>query len=297
MKPDRIALAFLFPLVLTSADMKIDHVTVAGPSLAALQAALERLGIPAVYGGKHSNGATEMAVTSFPDGSYLELMGFQDGGDPHQKEHHTWAKFLREGAGPCAWAVREDNLAAEVHRLQVSGIPVSAPEKNGRQRPDGVRLEWETSDVGGGTRGAFFPFLIHDFTPHDQRAFPQGRPVTQEFRSVARVVIAVKNLDDSVRRFQQAYPKAKASRQDDADFGAHLAHLSGLPVVLAQPLSPDSWLGKRLARFGEVPCAFLLEAPRPNPHASPSSARWFGGEISWFDADKLGWRLGVWNSN
>src|ERR1035438_3221381 len=64
----------LCAIALAAAELKIDHVTAAGSSLKQLQANLSALGIETVYGGPHSNGATEMALVSFPDGSYLELM-------------------------------------------------------------------------------------------------------------------------------------------------------------------------------------------------------------------------------
>jgi hypothetical protein len=205
-----------------------------------LQAKLAAIGIASVYGGPHSNHATEMSLVSFPDGSYLELMGIQANAEPQALSQHTWVKFLKENAGPCAWAMREKNLAAEVSRLKAAGITVSAPVASGRTRPDGVRLEWETSDVGGDTRGTFFPFLIQDRTPREQRAYPQGKPVTKEFRGVTRVVIAVRNLDDAIRRYRQAYGVPRPIKQVDQSFQGYLALLGNLPVVLAQPLNAES---------------------------------------------------------
>jgi hypothetical protein len=210
-------------------------------------------------------------------------------------DQHVWAKFLRGNAGPAAWALREKDLAAEIQRLKAAGVPVSAPERSGRQRPDGVHLEWETSNLGNDTRGTFFPFLIHDFTPREQRAFPQGKPVTRDFRGVARVVIAVRDLDAAVKRYRQAYALPAAIKQVDKTFGAHLAIVGGAPVVLAQPLTADSWLAKRLDEFGEGPCAFVLGATRPGRYKTASKTSWFGGEIFWFDPEKLGWRLGFEN--
>jgi hypothetical protein len=61
-------------------------------------------------------------------------------------------------------------------------------------------------------------------------------------------------------------------------------------VVLAQPLTADSWLAERLARFGEAPCAFILAAKRGHYQAA-SKTRWFGVQVSWFDSQALGWRL------
>ncbi len=274
------------------ADSKIDHVTISGSDLKQMQARLLSVGIDSVYGGAHSNHATEMALVSFPDGSYLELMGIPKDADAKAVSAHIWEKFLKEDAGPTAWAMRTKDLAAEVNRLKAAGVPVAAPVRSGRQRPDGVHLEWQTSDVGAGVRGAFLPFLIQDQTPRAQRVYPGGKPVTKEFRGVARVVIAVRNLDDAIKRYHQAYDEPPPIKQADASFGAHLALLGNLPVILAQPLTPSSWLAQRIEQFGEGPCAFVLAAVNPGHFQAASKTRWFGAEVSWFDAEKLGWRLG-----
>ena len=283
--------AVLGPLA-AAADLKIDHATVAGGDLKKMQAALAAVGLPTVYGGAHTNHTTEMALVSFPDGSYLELIAIQPGADRKLVEQHEWSKFLLGDAGPCAWAARAADLPAEVRRLEVAGVRVSAPVKSGRERPDGVRLEWQTSDVGEGVRGTFFPFLIQDFTPRDQRAFPQGKPGNREFRGVAKVVIAVKNLEAAIQRYRQAYGAPEPLKQVDADFGAHLALIDTTPAVLAQPLTGDSWLTERLDRFGEGPCAFLLAAGSAKAR-TVSKTRWFGAEVEWFDPAVLGWRLGL----
>jgi hypothetical protein len=290
-----LPLLLLLPVLLAASDLRIDHATVAGTSIQQMQANLSAIGIASVYGGAHINGATEMALVSFTDGSYLELMALRTNAPAPAVDQHVWAKFLRGNAGPAAWALREKDLAAEIQRLKAAGVPVSAPERSGRQRPDGVHLEWETSNLGNDTRGTFFPFLIHDFTPREQRAFPQGKPVTRDFRGVARVVIAVRDLDAAVKRYRQAYALPAAIKQVDKTFGAHLAIVGGAPVVLAQPLTADSWLAKRLDEFGEGPCAFVLGATRPGRYKTASKTSWFGGEIFWFDPEKLGWRLGFEN--
>src|SRR5262245_46458821 len=165
----RSVLSLLMPLLALGADLKIDHATVAGSDVKKLQAGLKAAGIESVYGGPHTNHATEMALVSFPDGSYLELMGIQANADASAVAGHEWSKFLQGNAGPCAWALRERDLAAEVARLKATGVTVSGPVKSGRQRPDGVRLDWQTSSIGDEARGTFFPFLIQDITPREQR--------------------------------------------------------------------------------------------------------------------------------
>jgi hypothetical protein len=279
-------------MCLSSADFQIDHVTVAGRDIRTLQANLAAVGLPSVYGGAHHDQVTEMALASFPGGSYLEAIAPQPQADPQLVARHVWARFLEAGDGPCAWALRVKDVPAEVERLKSAGVAVSAAVRAGRRRPDGVQLEWETADIGADIRGTFFPFLIHDFTARDLRAFPHGKPGNPDFSRVARIVIAVRNLDSAVARYRQAFGLPAAVEQVDESFGAHLAVVGLAPVVLAQPLTADSWLRARLNRFGEGPCAFILGANRPERYHAESKTRWFGIEISWFDTNRLGWRLG-----
>jgi len=276
---------------LPAADLTIDHVTAAGLDLNTMRASLAAVGIPSEYGGPHSNHATEMALTSFPDGSYLELIAIQPQADPEAVAAHYWSKHMRNDAGPTAWAVRPKDFDFETKRLQARKLPVQ-PARSGRARPDGVRLEWEAAPVGTGPNGVFFPFLIRDFTPREQRADPGGKPTTSDFSGVARVVILVRNLKAAIRQYQRAYDLEAPLRQDDPEFGAHLAYFKGTPVVLAMPLTTDSRLAARLDRIGEGPVAFILKTANSKAHDAAAGTSWFGSAISWFDTQKLGWWLG-----
>ena len=267
---------------LMAQQFHIDHVTVAGNNVEAMTKALSRLaGITAQYGGSHSNHATEMALASFPDGSYLELIAIQPKADPGALAAHYWHKFMEADAGPCAWAIRPADLWAEVERLRKAGIAVTDPRRAGRKRPDGVELDWETAQIGP-TNGGFFPFMIHDFTPRENRAFPTGKPTTSKWTGIANVVICVRDLGDAIVRYRQAYELQAPVMESNVALCAKVALFPGAPVVLAAPLSQHSWLDDRLNRFGEAPCAFVLGA-RPTTTLD---------KISWADAEQLGWHLG-----
>jgi hypothetical protein len=276
---------------LMAQQFHIDHVTVAGKNVEAMEKALSQAGIQSQYGGPHSNHATEMALASFPDGSYLELIAIQPKADPAALAAHEWHKFMEADAGPCAWAIRPADFAAEGARLLVAKVAVSEARKNGRKRPDGVQLDWETAQVGP-TNGGFFPFLIHDFTPRDNRAFPTGKPSTTEWTGIVKVVIAVKDLDAAIAQYRQAYWIDPPERQEDPEFGAKLAWFRGTPVVLAAPISAKSWLSARLEQFGEAPCAFILGSKKGSYVTVGPKSKWFGHAVSWADAEKLGWHLG-----
>src|SRR5262249_50041454 len=147
----------LCALPMPAAELKIDHVTVAGHHLRSLQDALAVAGIPSEYGGPHSNHPTEMALTSLPDRSYLELIAIQKDADPKVVDAHYWKKFLNTDAQPCAWAIQVPDVSAEARRLGAAGIKVSPPAKSGRARTDGVRIDWDIAVIGQGPNGTFFP--------------------------------------------------------------------------------------------------------------------------------------------
>ena len=222
----------------------------------------------------------------------LELIAIQSNADPQALAAHYWSKQMRGDAGPAAWAVRPKDMAAEVARLRAAGVTMPDPVRSGRERPDGVRLDWEAARVGVEPNGTFFPFLIRDFTPRQQRVFPKGQPTTKDFSGVARVVIAVRDLEASVKRYREAYGLQGPIQQADKSFEAHLALMGGTPVVLAAPLTGQSWLAGRLEKFGEGPCAFILRARKAEHYKTASKSRWFGDSISWLDTGALGWRLG-----
>jgi hypothetical protein len=143
-----------------------------------------------------------MAMIGFDDASYIELIapinqGVTAGSD--------WAKFMSEDAVTCAWAAGTNVLLQEVERLKKAGIPVTAPVRGNRKRPDGMSVEWMTADVGSGTPGSTLPFMIEDQTPRAWRvqtsASVQGSPVT----GIENVVLGVNNLDAAIALLRKAY--------------------------------------------------------------------------------------------
>ena len=231
-----------------AAELRVDHVTIAGRDLKDMRAKFAAAGIRTEYGGKHTNGLTEMALASFADGSYLELMAAQDPKAGAAK--HCWGKFIDANAGPCAWAIAVDDLDSAAKRL---GSQISL---GGRKRPDGVELKWRSAAVGPEAQGTFFPFMIHDETNRALRAYPSGKPTMPEMRGVAEVYIGVRNLDASVKRYRAAFALNEPLKTFDKALGAMTARFPGTPVVLAA--SRAGWLADRLNQFGEAPFAFVV---------------------------------------
>lgn len=277
--------ALLAVTPLFAMDLKVDHVTVAGRDLAALTKAFAAAGIPAEYGGKHTNSMTEMAIASFADGSYLELIAAQPG---VSAARHDWGPFIEKDGGACAWAVRVGDIHAEADRMRKAGVSVT-PQPGGRVRPDGKALKWTSGGVGPGPHGAFLPFLIQDDTPHELRVYPHGRPSVQSMEGVALVVVAVRDLEGTIPKWRSTFGLAEPQRQGDAAFGANLAWFPGTPVVLAAPAGAGI-VRSRIDEFGEAPFAFVFTGRT----AAGTPARWFGKQIVWMDPRSLhGARIGV----
>lgn len=290
-KAGSLLLGLLASHAMIAADLKVDHVTAAGKDVRAMQRALQAVGVPSEYGGPHANHATEMALTSFPDGSYLELIAIQARAKPAAVAASPWHRCMEGDAGPCGWAVRPDDISAEAERLRKAGVSATSPAKNGRVPPDGIPLEWETAQVGTGN-GDFFPFLIHDFTPRDRRAYPSGKPTAPNYTGVVKVVLCVNDFYPAIAQYQKAYGLPAPRRQNDKAFGALLAWFEDTPVVLAAPDGPQSWLVERLRKYGELPCGFLLGTTKAPP-TNLETENWFGQTITWLSPDTLGWRLGL----
>jgi catechol 2,3-dioxygenase-like lactoylglutathione lyase family enzyme len=273
--------------------MRLDHVTIAGPSLSRMEAAFRQAGLETEYGGPHSNGVTHMALLGFDDGSYVELISRID----ENGESPLWHRQIVEDGGAAAWAVDVDDIEAEVQRLRSAGIPVRGPVEYHRSRPDGAAVEWELAFPGEHPPGAVLPFLIRDRTPRERRVRPSPSVAGSELTGVDSVVIAVRDLAGSLSVFGDAcgWEVGDALEADAPDFGARLAHVPGTPVILARPLEAGGRLARRIDRFGESPCAFLIRTRDAAATSRRIGAgrrasdrrRWFGRSLFWMPAAKV----------
>jgi hypothetical protein len=268
----------------------VDHAVVAGSDLDALGAAFAEAGLVTEYGGEHSNGVTHNRVLGFADGSYLELISTVESG----AESPWWDEPIRGDAGPCAWALPVADIEAETDRIESLGVPVDGPDYYTRERPDGVTIEWDLTEVGE-ELGATLPFLVADRTPREYRITASESVAGTGITGITEVVVCVPDLD-SVGRFASFFEADSVERTTHDGFGAELARVEDAPVTLAEPLLPNSWLRDRLDRFGPLPCAYLLGSDGSERVAERidigGSEPWFDDEVGWVDLDLAG-RLGV----
>src|SRR5262245_16011309 len=146
---------------MSPAGVRLDHVVVLVSSLAEATRTFTRAGFTVTPGGRHDAIPTENALVAFADGSYLELLATRDpetrdelralragpGWERHLKGVSAIARrFLPALAGAdgvADWVLRGDALARRGAALRALGVKASGPVAMARERPDGVRLEWE----------------------------------------------------------------------------------------------------------------------------------------------------------
>lgn len=264
-------------------NIDVDHVTVAGRSLDALESAFAGVGLEASYGGAHSNGVTHMSTVSFPDGTYLECISTQEAGT----ESPWWDAAIRADAGPCAWAIRVPDAAAAAETFADRGVTVEGPRSFARERPDGVRLEWELVYLGAGEPGSVLPFCIADRTPRERRV---GDPLTGTgLTGVDTVVLGVADLDAATERLRAAFDLPAATRTTSDFLGATVARFPDAPVAVATA-ERDGWLADRLDAVGDAPCGYLFDADPDALDRYPvaETEPWGDGEAAWFVPDAVG---------
>lgn len=275
-------------------QLVVDHVTLGASRLEMLESAFAANGMAADYGGMHSNGVTHMSLVAFEDGSYVELVSTARPGQPSPR----WHEHIVHEGGPCAWALRADDVAGEAARLRARGVPVGDVIHMERSRPDGKTVAWDLAFVGDLGAGAMHPFIIKDATPRALRVPRSNSVAGSELVGVRGVVLGVADVGTAVEEFRRAYdlPAPEHARAENGRLD--VAVFPGEPLILVSPRTRDGWLFERLAAFGPTPCAFLLgsrdlEATRERSRLGATES-WGGLRVAWLDAGLLPGRwLGI----
>jgi hypothetical protein len=155
----------------------IDHLIVGVSNLEDGIAEFERLsGIKAVVGGVHPGRGTQNALISLSLGRYLEILAPSHVGQ--LASNLAYLSALRE-LTPVGWAVSTIDMHRTTQRLKRGGFEVTALKAGSRERPDGSKLEWKTSELAAPVIG-LAPFLIQ-WSPestHPSKTSPAGCSLT-----------------------------------------------------------------------------------------------------------------------
>jgi hypothetical protein len=247
-----------------------------------------------MYGGRHHNGVTEMALRVFADASYLELISTIEPGP----QPSVWRAHIEHDGGPCGWSLGSDDLDAVRTRAASLGIPAPDPVRQHRRRADGKIAEWEVLHLGGGEPGAVYPVYIKDMSPRDIRVptdHADAGPTS--ITAIALVVIGVASVEPARHRLEKLLGLANGDVLHDQELEADVVVYDDAPVAIATP-SGEGWLSRRIERLGESPCAYLFsvrDLSRATDHFSVlSTVDWLRRPVAWMNPTEIhGNRIGL----
>jgi catechol 2,3-dioxygenase-like lactoylglutathione lyase family enzyme len=236
----------------------VDHLVILVPQLETAIRDYRELGFTVEPGGAHPGG-THNALIAFADGSYLELIAFQD----PNAAGHRWHRFLASGGGLIDFALGSTNLAEDVARLTADGLAYQ-PMDGARARPDGVQLQWRSASVSPAGQ---LPFIIEDVTPRGLRV-PSGEAVqhANQVTGVLSITVAVRDLAAAKQRFEALLDAIPLVERPNDQLRANAATfvIGQYSIELAQPLDGQSPLAAQVAARGDGPySACLTAAPGP----------------------------------
>lgn len=210
---------------------RVDHLVILVDDLERALADYRSLGFFVAVGGEHADGKTHNALISFADGAYLELIAFKA-----EAPEHAWWRHKAVGEGLIDYALLPGDTAADVAAARERGLEMDGPYPGGRNRPDGVRLEWLTARPADPE----LPFFCGDVTPRELRVpGPDTWDHDNGVRGLSRVSVAVRDLDAGAEHYA--------------------ALLGGRPLVE---------LGRRLFKLGDT----YIALRSPGPHEPESAA-------------------------
>jgi catechol 2,3-dioxygenase-like lactoylglutathione lyase family enzyme len=248
-------------------SLPLDHVVIAVLDLESAIADYSALGFQVLRGGDHPGRPTHNALVVFADGSYLELIAWKSAAP----QERWWPLLQRHGEGIVDFALLPQDTAETVAGAARRGLVLDGPLDGGRLRPDGERLQWQTARP----LSADLPFLCGDITARALRV-PEGaaRVHPNGATGVARVDIAVHDLDASLARYRALFGDAASAAQIGAvvtepAHGVRHARITvgSSTLVLSSPIdtgaASSNAIAQRLASRGEGPSALVLRRADP----------------------------------
>lgn len=249
----------------------IDHLVILVRNLDDAIRSYQQLGFQVGRGGEHPGG-THNALVGFPNGTYLELIAFQEPEKPHD---HRWYSYLALGGGLVDFALGASDVEEELARLRKSGLEYRGPMPGARKRPDGREIAWRMAWPAE-ERSGELPFLIDDITPRTLRV-PSGDAAhhSNGATGVRELTIAVRDLDEAAADFAAITGSEPSSRGRDDDLQAETCSFQAgqQTLVLAYPTAPGSPIAGRLQRMGDGPFRAVIGTDRADaPGFTPEQA-------------------------
>jgi catechol 2,3-dioxygenase-like lactoylglutathione lyase family enzyme len=249
----------------------IDHLVILVRNLDDAVRDYQQLGFQVARGGEHPGG-THNALVGFANGTYLELIAFQEPEKPHD---HRWYSYLALGGGLVDFALGVTDVEEELQRVRQSGLDYRGPMPGARRRPDGQEISWRMAWPPADRTGDL-PFLIDDITPRDLRV-PSGDAAQHPngVTGVRALIIAVRDLDEASAEFAAITGAGPIASGADDELQADTRTFQGgrQTLVLAYPTAPGSPIARRIQSMGDGPFKAIFGTDQPDaPQITPEQA-------------------------
>ena len=154
---------------------RVDHLVYATPDLNQGIEEIEKLlGVKATPGGQHPGRGTRNALVQLGPTAYLEIIA----PDPEQPTPTESRSFGIDGLKQSmlvTWAMKGTDLAQLRNRAASKGVLYDEVKSGGRQRPDGIKLSWQTISPSVSEAKGLLPFFIDwGQSPHPAETAAKG---------------------------------------------------------------------------------------------------------------------------
>lgn len=237
---------------------RIDHIVILVKNLDDGIATYRGLGFNVTPGGEHPGG-THNALVPFQDGTYLELIAFQQPEKPHE---HRWYPFLATGGGIVDFCLGVDDVAEAVSGARSRGLDCRGPVPGARTRPDGVQVSWRLGQPPAGHTGEI-PFFIDDVTPREVRV-PGGDAAVHPngVVGVRFIVIATGDVQATSELYGKLLDKPTPPPSEGGEQPGAVATygLGKQRIVVVKPSRPGSPIAERIEQRGNGPFEIVMAA-------------------------------------
>lgn len=174
-------------------------------------------------GGTHADGKTSNNLIVFRDGSYIELIAFNEP-EAETRKDHWWGD---KDYGVIDWALTTDQAgdadgipAAVEERLGKVGKGVTdkyaynKPVDGGRKRPNGTEIKWRVTfpRTDGGLKRGDIPFWCHDVTDRKLRApVDDEKAITHPCGAIGIQKLCIAGPEARAKELQEVYTAISGS--------------------------------------------------------------------------------------
>ncbi|GCE17650.1 VOC family protein [Dictyobacter kobayashii] len=205
----------------------LDHIIIGVSDLAqADETFRQQLGLVSSGGGNHPSGGTANRIIVIGD-TYLELIAVR----APEEAQQSMLERLALGDGYLNCVLASDDIEADSRAMFQRGVRVIGPDQGSLKSADGVSRGWLRTDVERPDLTQHYPFIIqHDSSGLERRRrlaggnTPPGHP--SGVQRVQSVTLAVENLEEATRRFQQIYGLNSSQPHLHKQWGAQVVTLT-----------------------------------------------------------------------